>query len=186
MSTLRHSARDAFSDSDFVQSCAKYAELLGLNATCFENRDFRQFAVALIECSRLKEALAVLDQWEELNRESAILYSMKAHIFSVEGQIKQSIEAYRRSLELKSRASGYSLLGEQLAKLGDLKEAAKSFEKAIELDPTYAEAYHNLSVTLREKNPELAVQMFRTAESLGFEVCETDNGGNSADTFKDI
>ncbi len=42
-----------------------------------------------------------------------------------------------------------NVLGAALQKLGQLAEAVKSFEKAIQVKPDYAEAYYNYGTALQ-------------------------------------
>ena len=50
--------------------------------------------------------------------------------------------------EQEKKAREWNNKGSALGELGQDEEALKAFEKAIELDPDYAEAWHNKSAAL--------------------------------------
>lgn len=55
-------------------------------------------------------------------------------------------------------------LGDYYSRHGDLRSAAASFSRAIELNPNYAHAIHNLANTYQEMNrPDLAVPLYQQA-----------------------
>jgi tetratricopeptide (TPR) repeat protein len=54
-------------------------------------------------------------------------------------------------------------------KLGREDEAMKSFKRAVELDPYFAEGYSNLSATYyHRKQHKKAIECYKKAEALGF------------------
>ena len=61
-----------------------------------------------------------------------------------EGQFQQGIDLARRSLSYRPRqARAYNLIGQALHRKGDSKEALESFDKALECDVNFADAYGN-------------------------------------------
>ena len=68
-----------------------------------------------------------------------------------EGQFQQGIDLARRSLSFRpGQARGYNLIGQALHRMGDLKEALESFDKALECDVNFADAYGNRATLLSE------------------------------------
>jgi uncharacterized protein (TIGR02466 family) len=64
-------------------------------------------------------------------------------------------------------------LGNAHRDAGELDSALAAFEKAIELQPNYAEAHHNLGVSLRlQHRPKEALEHYETAQRLGLDGSE--------------
>ncbi|HVG22173.1 MAG TPA: tetratricopeptide repeat protein [Blastocatellia bacterium] len=72
---------------------------------------------------------------------------------------------FKKSLEIEENAFTYTLLGAAQLRLG-VPEARESFVKALELDPSYEEAYYDLGLTLRHEHPARAVILFQKAIEL--------------------
>jgi tetratricopeptide (TPR) repeat protein len=166
---LRARATAKLERGNYAESAQLYSELWRMARNQFSDDDFRQFAICLIELQQWQDALRTLEAWSILNVQSPILFSMKGYVHTKTGELEAAEQAYRQSVQLKPRASGYCLLGDILARLGKSKEAVECFESAIEKDPTYGEGYYNLAIALRGTDPQRANNLFQTAQSLGFE-----------------
>lgn len=65
-----------------------------------------------------------------------------------------------------SSPNTHNNMGDVYARHGDLDEAAKEFQKAIEIKPNYADAYHNLANVYQEMEKiDLAIQSYQKAIS---------------------
>jgi superkiller protein 3 len=76
----------------------------------------------------------------------------------------------QRACAIEEDASTLSMLGVALHNTGRDEEAEAAYRKAIDLDPTYEEAYFNLGVVLRDDRPGEAQENFRIALALDSEM----------------
>jgi len=85
-----------------------------------------------------------------------------------EGQFQQGIELARRAIERgPPQARVYNLLGQALYREGERLEAIKNFDKAIVLDPNFADAHGNRANILADAGfPDDALKSFDRALAL--------------------
>jgi tetratricopeptide (TPR) repeat protein len=166
LTRMQEKAHRAF-DSEQYGRCAKaYDELMKHQRTLIDVADFRKYTVSLIEMERFEDALKVMRMWARHESTSAILYSMRGYVLRMQHDMKGAERAYRRSLRLRPRASGFCILGDLLARCGRTRAAIRCFESAIRSDPQYGEAYYNLGVMLQTKCPQQAQNCFHKAKLL--------------------
>ncbi len=85
-----------------------------------------------------------------------------------EGQFKQGVELAGRAIEKgPPQARVHNLLGQAHERLGEPLEAAKNYDKAIAIDPNFAEAHGNRANILVEAGlPDEALKSFDKAVAL--------------------
>lgn len=75
------------------------------------------------------------------------------------------LEAQTDSTKLnRSKAIEYNLKGVEFQKIKEYKEAIKCFNKALEADSTFGEAYYNRAISIANSNP-------KDEEYVDFDVC---------------
>lgn len=79
--------------------------------------------------------------------------SYEAGIKSIaEGKVSLGLSSLRQAAEIEPRNPLYhNAVGAVLLNIGRYADAQVEFEKAVELDPTYSDAYHNLGSALAEQ-----------------------------------
>jgi Flp pilus assembly protein TadD len=69
-----------------------------------------------------------------------------------DGKVSLGLASLRQAVEIEPRNPLYrNATGAVLLNIGRYADAQVEFEKAVELDPTYADAYHNLGSALAEQ-----------------------------------
>ena len=104
----------------------------------------------------------------------ASVYS-RGEIQTALAQASELSRLYPRSLFL------LNIIGVVNNKLGNFKEAIKSYEKALSIKPDLAEAYYNIGIALHNNgNLERAIEAYRKAISIKPDYAEAQNNmGNS-------
>lgn len=83
------------------------------------------------------------------------------------GQAEKAIEAYSHAIALKPDFVAYNNRGVAYWEKGDHDHALRDFDKAIALNPDYAEAYNNRGVAYRKKDEHArAIQDYNKAIDL--------------------
>lgn len=82
-----------------------------------------------------------------------------------EGRISLGLSSLRQAVEIEPRNALYhNAVGAVLLNIGRHVDAQAEFQKAVELDPTYADAYHNLGSAYAEQAKwEDAIVAYRRA-----------------------
>jgi tetratricopeptide (TPR) repeat protein len=98
---------------------------------------------------------------------SAKMHHALADVMAESGHIDEAILGFRHALSIREEAMTYNNLGNAYGLKGDLKRAVPAYQKAVEIEPDYAEAWTNLGVTgLRFGKAQLAADAFSKASAL--------------------
>lgn len=68
-----------------------------------------------------------------------------------DGRIKEAIECFKNSLDIRETAEGYTNLGWMLSFSGRLDEAIELCKKAISLDPDFGNPYNDIGTYFMKK-----------------------------------
>lgn len=91
----------------------------------------------------------------------------RAETLHVEKDYLDAVDYYRAALAKQNSAITWNKLGITLLQMGRDDEARKSFEKAMKLDKTYADAVNNCGVTYyRKKKYSRAIKYYKKAIEL--------------------
>lgn len=97
------------------------------------------------ELGNYTKALSLLDDVIKLDPKYSAAYYKKANVFLVTMQLDNSIENYKKAVELSPNNIWYNhKLAKLYSALSRWKESAELFEKIIELDPNNVERYQEL------------------------------------------
>ena len=109
----------------------------------------------------LGQAHLVLEAWE--NSEDALLKSLAidpldadsltllGNLYARRGKVDRAVELYRRSLQLDRNVYAMTNIGAMLSKAGQPDDALRVFREAVDHDPTYANAWYGLGLTLANR-----------------------------------
>lgn len=88
-----------------------------------------------------------------LKPDDAALYNQLGNVYGAEGKIPEATEALTKAAQLDPQmaAKAYYNLGANLVNTGKSDEAADFFKKAIDADPTYADAHYQYGICLMAK-----------------------------------
>jgi tetratricopeptide (TPR) repeat protein len=96
-----------------------------------------------------------------------VSFETQGDLFTVRGRYLDAIEAYRQDPQAESSPTIANKIGVAYHHMFDLVDAKKSYERAIALDPRYAEAYNNLGAVYHaEKNYRKAQHYYKKAIKL--------------------
>lgn len=84
-------------------------------------------------------------------RRQAWVELQRAHEAQGQGNLKQAIQLYQRSLESYPTAEAYTFLGWSFSYQGDLDRAISTCLQAVELDPEYGNPYNDIGAYLIEQ-----------------------------------
>ncbi len=135
----------------------------------FEKKDLTydqacQLAEQAYNDQKLEKSYSYFRKALELEPKDAnILYNLGTLCLS-QNQIAASIEWLRQSLEQNEFAETHHNIGVAYFESGELSNAARHFEKAIEIKPHFPEAFFNLGLLFDKKGETLqAVQSYQKA-----------------------
>ena len=84
--------------------------------------------------------------------------------FYRDGDLKNALaQALRLVEKFNQSAIMYNYCGAIYFNLGEVDEAINSYEKAIALKPSFAEAYYNLGKLVLQKDPKRAIKCYKSA-----------------------
>jgi Flp pilus assembly protein TadD len=163
-------ARRDFSSKKFDRAEEKYIQIL---------RKDEENVYTLANLAAIQLELNHLDEAEKHVRQALALSPDDSYSLLVLGQINFRREKYDEALDALSRASKLdsqnaeiqNFLGLTLSQKGMRSSAETAFRKAIQLDPNYGSAHHNLAVfyiTQKPSWPELARWHYKKALDCGF------------------
>jgi tetratricopeptide (TPR) repeat protein len=111
-----------------------------------------------IECYRSEIA--------SLKRVPPVLLGHVGVLLSEVGQYGRAVDCLRESCRIEPTAPGLVFLAFALSKNGQDKEAREILRRALDEEPTYDEAWHNLGGDLLDESPVEAEAAFRRALEL--------------------
>jgi len=126
-----------------------------------------QRGVVLESLGRIDEAEASLLQASQLRKDNSVALLSLAIVQTHAGQLEEARATLTRALQdfpdnfYMHYHMGKLLVQMQETSPSDLslqEKAARSFEQAIQLEPTYADSYYQLGKLLRQKSPRVAEQ----------------------------
>ncbi len=83
--------------------------------------------------------------------ELAEFYFKEGYRLQTSGDLNGAIAAYKRSIELYATAEAHTFLGWAYSFQGQIDEAIKECETAIQVDPDFGNPYNDIGVYLIEK-----------------------------------
>lgn len=83
--------------------------------------------------------------------ELAEFYFKEGYRLQTSGDLNGAISAYKRSIELYATAEAHTFLGWAYSFQGQIDEAIKECEAAIQVDPEFGNPYNDIGVYLIEK-----------------------------------
>jgi tetratricopeptide (TPR) repeat protein/S1-C subfamily serine protease len=98
------------------------------------------------ELKNFDKALAALKKAIQITPKNANLYNEKWVVLSNSKRDKEALLAINEAIALSPRAAFYSNRGTTYAGLKDYSKAIADYDKAIAINPEYAEAYYNRGV----------------------------------------
>lgn len=130
---------------EYQRSADEFSQALKLGTI---DRDiYRHRAAALSALDKKKEALADLDSFIQLKKQSPLGYRLKAGIYETMRDDKNALACYDKALQFADQSDHDGVLnlrkerGSLLAKLGKLKEARDDFTKVLETDSDDEDAW---------------------------------------------
>ncbi len=94
----------------------------------------------------------------------AIELFRQAYERQAEGEFREAIELYTRSIEAFPTAEAYTFRGWAYSHLGDLDRAIEECKHAIEIDPDFGNPYNDIGAYLIELGrPDESVEWFEKA-----------------------
>lgn len=135
-----------------------------------EARAFMDRADTLMQRGQVTDALAVLEEAAALAPESGEPLRRMALLRRDTGFLDEGIVMMRRALEIEpSLNHGHFTLAVFLNEAGRHDEAIREYEAELSMDPAFAPAHLNLSLTYRNHraNPNLAAFHYRKYRELG-------------------
>ena len=99
-------------------------------------------------------------------------FALNQHVYGA-GTSSKSTTKSESAAQKRERANEYFEEGKSLQEKWRYKEASKKYERAIKIDPTYAEAYSNLGYTYRKQGKlDKAVRTYKKAIKLDPKLAE--------------
>ena len=83
--------------------------------------------------------------------EQAEFYFTEGYRLQMNGDLEGAIAAYKRSIELYPTAEAHTFLGWAYSFQGQIDEAIKECETAIQIDPEFGNPYNDIGVYLIQK-----------------------------------
>ena len=132
-------------------------------ATTGDPHDLLQAAWAAQDGGLYDEAIGLALQAVQLDPDCAPGYVCLAMVYKELERWSDARAMFEKALEYEVRPSLLCLLGVTCRRLGDYTSAEAVLRQAIEMEPGYDDAHHNLGSVLQPSRPLEAVEHFRRA-----------------------
>ncbi|NJM59221.1 MAG: tetratricopeptide repeat protein [Oscillatoriales cyanobacterium RU_3_3] len=135
---------------------------------------YQNLGKILAKLGNVEEVIHCYRSAVELAPKSWDLHQLLAETLMQQGEmLDEAIACFNRAIELFPNANSYQLLGEILAKQGNLEEALASYRLAIQLNPECFASHSQLGVALAHQgNFDEAIVCYRRALELNPESIE--------------
>ncbi len=151
------------------------------------------FIVTWTQVGYWQNSMTLFERALKVTDNNYLAYFSLGEVYSARGDQRQAIENYDRSIEINqkyaaayyNRGNAYAALGNHLQAiaynnrgnaylvLGNERQAVNNYDKAIEINPNYAEAYSNRGIAYRRLGDQKqALEDVKTAARLGNEVAQ--------------
>ncbi len=109
----------------------------------------------------MKDEISIFKSAIKANPTSALMRNDLGISYTQYGEPQEAIKSFQEALELKEDPVTYFAMAEVYANLGQNNEADKFLQKAIKLDPEFADAYYNLAslYAFRKNNDKAKVYL---------------------------
>jgi eukaryotic-like serine/threonine-protein kinase len=140
----QRSAKDVQTAIEFFDEALKKDQSFALAYTGMADASLDMYAQNK-DAFWTQKALAAAMQAQQLNDELAEVHFSLGSVYSVTGQVAESIIELDRALQLAPNSDeGYRRLGKAYLANGRKEEALKAYRKAVELNPYYWSNYNSL------------------------------------------
>jgi tetratricopeptide (TPR) repeat protein/S1-C subfamily serine protease len=112
-------------------------------------------SILLRDSGKYNESLIAIDNAIKLNKNDFILFNEKAALLNRKKQFAKAIQIYDEIIRRNPEAYYYSNRGVIKSDSGDKKGAIVDYNKAIELNPKYANAYSNRGINKFESGDKV-------------------------------
>ncbi len=136
-----------------------------LNAKTVQIEDMLDAAYALENQGRTQEAIDAYTNIIQIAPDSSVFYYNRGKAKRRLDNHAGAIEDYLKAINLDANKVEYIVsLGVSYSYLDKINEAKIAYEKAIEVDPSYAMSYFNLAgILAKQKNYEQAIELLETS-----------------------
>ena len=164
-SSLYTQAIDSYNEKQYIKSLHCIQLNLHLHPLHFESLLLK--AKILFCLNRFTNSYAIYDKCLKINPQSTEALKGKAYTLKELGYNAEAIQIYKDLNSSSPSAKTYNSIGACLYNMGFKEDAISQYNKAIELNPNYTEAYFNKGVCLSnigKKNE--AIKMYQKAIEL--------------------
>lgn len=153
---------------EHAKALEAYNQALKLDSTIFDAHLNSGITYSILK--QYDNAVAAFQKAERLDPNSPKLFANRGHTYFAMGKYEQAIKDYDKAIMYDQRDPMlYFYRGLAKFNLAKHAEANADFEAATRLNPSFADAYHNLSITNKLMgNVAQAYQAELKAKSLGF------------------
>ena len=124
---------------DSQQANQSYQKVVAIDPNFYQA--WRQLGYTYSKLGKSQEALQAIDKAIALNSEDFILYIWRGNFLIDQGRYPEAREALTRAIALRPHPFAYHDRGLSYAYAGEYQQALTDFNKAIELQPNFRDAY---------------------------------------------
>lgn len=133
----------------------------------------QQKCVEFFTNAQYLEAISQAQQLTLLNSEDSFNWKLLGTSFVKAEHYEEAIQPLLEAIRLKAESDSLNSLGFALAQLGRSNEAISCYERSIEIDPEYAQAYNNFGIVYRDLgNLDRALDYYKKALDLDPDYAE--------------